>query len=740
MRLPRAIPVVVLLTVAAGMAAAGSPFATARAGEAANAIATRRPALPESADPAIANPIDRLLRPYFESHKFSPTAVVGDRVFARRAFLDVVGVLPTPEEFDVFLRDARPDKRERLVDLLLADRRRYAEHWLSFWNDALRNDYRGTGYIDGGRKQLTGWLFTALAENKRYNQFVRELISPTAESEGFVKGIIWRGVVNASQVPPVQAAQNVSQVFLGINLKCASCHDSFINDWKLADAYGLAGIFSDGKLEMHRCDAPTGEFAPLKFLWPELGPINAEAPRAERLAQLATILTKRENGRFTRTIVNRLWAKLLGRGLIEPTDEMDNAPWNRDVLDWLAEDLADHGFDLKQTLRLILTSRAYQLPSVGGVENAKAEFVFRGPVVKRMTAEQFVDAIGSLTGGWPTPAAVQLAVSATRGERAPPNDLDAKWIWSEPAADRATAGGRIFLRKTFDIDELPTQAPCVITCDNQFTLWVNGKQVASSAEWSKPLGLDLKRHLVRGRNVIAVEAINWPDPETKSGLQVRGDNAAGFVFALQLWTEVTRSVSEGLAEKNPRSRVGLLSSKEVVSDSTWLWRRGHVAGWEKPKFDASAWQPAVELGGVSLGPWNLAASLRAAFDTHGGGTGGVRAALTFADPLQTALGRTNREQVVTDRPKAATTLQALELTNGGTLAAQLTRGAQHWLAAQSSSSRDLIQQLYAAALNREPTASEADTAAELLGQPLTAEAVEDLLWVLAMLPEFQLVY
>ncbi|MBI5758153.1 MAG: DUF1549 domain-containing protein [Planctomycetales bacterium] len=730
----RTILIVSLLTNLPEVVAADETPAAKRPTDPAASIAPRRPVVPESRDPAITNPIDRLLQPYFDSQNFQPPAVVADRVFARRVFLDVIGVLPTPEELEKFLGDQRPDKRERLVDTVLADRQRYAEHWLSFWNDALRNDYRGTGYIDGGRKQITNWLFTALADNKPYDQFTRELISPTPESEGFVKGIIWRGVVNASQVPPMQAAQHVSQVFLGINLKCASCHDSFVNDWKLTDAYGLAGIFADGKLEVHRCDTPTGEFAPLKFLWPELGAIDANAPRAERLSQLATILTKRENGRFTRTIVNRLWARLLGRGLIEPTDEMDNSPWNRDVLNWLAEDFADHGFDLKQALRNILASRAYQLPSVGAAENAKAAFVFRGPVVKRMTSEQFVDAVGSLTGGWPTPAAVQLAVSATRGDNAPPTEIAAKWIWSDPAAARATSGGRIFLRKSFDIDKLPLQAPCVITCDNQFTLFVNGKQVASSTEWSKPLGLDLKRHLVRGRNVIAVEAINWPDPETKSGLQTRGDNAAGLICLLQLRANVdgTLRVSE------PRTRS--VRSTEIVSDSTWLWRRGHIAGWEKPKFDTSAWKPAAELGAASLAPWNLTPSLRAALDTHGGGATGVRASLTFADALQTALGRSNREQVVTDRPKAATTLQTLELTNGNTLATQLTRGAQHWLVANPSSPRDLIQQLYATALGRAPSSNELATATELLGEPLITEGVEDLLWVLAMLPEFQLVY
>ena len=135
----------------------------------------------------------------------------------------------------------------------------YADHWLTFWNDLLRNDYKGTGYIDGGRKQITGWLYTALLTNKPYDQFVAELVNPTPASEGFTKGIIWRGSVNASMTPPMQAAQSVSQVFLGVNLKCAGCHDSFVSDWTLDDAYGLAAVYSDKPLEMVHCDKPTGQ-------------------------------------------------------------------------------------------------------------------------------------------------------------------------------------------------------------------------------------------------------------------------------------------------------------------------------------------------------------------------------------------------------------------------------------------------------------------------------------------------
>src|SRR5215468_7893600 len=167
----------------------------------------------------------------------------------------------------------------------------------------------------------------------------------------------------------MQAAQNVSQVFMGVNLKCASCHDSFINDWQLADAYGLAGIYAEAPLEMVECDRPTGKMAPAKFLYAKLGRVDATAERPARLAQLATLITAHTNGRLSRTIVNRLWQRFMGRGLVEPVDDMDQPSWNADLLDWLAEDLVAHGYDLKHTMAQILTSRAYQLAAVDPAPN-----------------------------------------------------------------------------------------------------------------------------------------------------------------------------------------------------------------------------------------------------------------------------------------------------------------------------------------------------------------------------------
>jgi hypothetical protein len=192
-------------------------------------------------------------------------------------------------------------------------------------------------------------------------------------------------------------------------LKCASCHDSFIDHWKLADAYGLAAVVADAPLAVHRCDKPTGQTAGPKFLFPELGSIDPKAPKAERLAQLARLATGPENGRFARTIANRVWHRLMGRGIVHPVDAMGTEPWSRDLLDYLGTYLADSGYDLKKLIGHIAASAAYQSQAVPVPQDDTGEdFVFHGPRVKRMTAEQFVDAVWQVTRTAPAkPAAAR---------------------------------------------------------------------------------------------------------------------------------------------------------------------------------------------------------------------------------------------------------------------------------------------------------------------------------------------
>ena len=681
-------------------------------------------AVPPSALPALENPIDRFVDAGFAKNQIAWPAPVDDRTYARRVWLDTIGLLPPAAELEAFVAEVGADKRARLVQRLLGDHQRYAEHWLSFWNDLLRNDYKGTGYIDGGRKPITGWLYTALARNRPYNAFVAELVNPGTEAEGFANGITWRGTVNASMVPPMQAAQSVAQVFLGVNLKCASCHDSFINEYTLKDAYGLASIYANGPLEIAECDKPTGHLGQVKFLYEEIGLIDARADAATRKRQLADVITGRANGRLPRTIVNRLWQRFLGYGLVEPVDEMDRPAWSPALMDWLAEDLAAHGYDLKHTMARILTSRAYQLPAVN-VGETEEHFVFRGPAVRRLSAEEFSDAIRTLAAmNYPKADAKLNRDLALQQGRLAVLPLTPQWIWATPGANLKAAPASVVFKRVVTLAAVPTEAWLTIAADNSYAVVINGKNAASASKRSSTGAdiYDVRANLKKGENTIAVTALNFlpdgtsPIPrEAEAGkaepLPADADNSAGLLLYA-------------------RVRAGD-AVMDFVSDASWTAAvaKGMPAA-------------AVELGGVDLAPWRVGAHFLELAASHKDTLPVQRASLVAADPLMAALGRPNREQVMTVRQGTATTLQALELTNGSTLAGLLQQAAEKILAdaPAKTTAATLVTSLYRHALSRPPTPAELVAAEALVGSPASSAGVQDLLWALAMLPEFQLIH
>ena len=657
-------------------------------------------------------PLDRLVDAYFAKNRIAWPMPVDDRTYARRVWIDACGLLPPPAELEAFVAERASDKRARLVARLLAEPQRYAEHWLTFWNDLLRNDYKGPGYTDGGRKQITGWIYTALARNLPYDQFVAQLVNPGADAEGFANGIIWRGAVNASMVPPMQAAQGIAQVFLGVNLKCASCHDSFIDRWKLEDAYGLAAIYASSKMEIHRCDKPVGKTAQASWLFPELGQVDAKASQPERLKQLAALMTHPENGRFTRTIVNRLWHRMMGRGIVHPTDAMQSEPWNHDLLDYLASHLADEKFDLKKTLELIATSAAYQSHAeVLGKDADEHGYHYAGPRAKRLTAEQFVDAVWQITGAAPTRFDAQVVRGRPTAEAVAAMTLSAKWIWGQADAGNAKAGETFVARKKFDLKAAPVRAGGVATADNEFKLYLNGALVASGDNWENPEAIPLETKLKAGANDCVLVAKNGGT----------APNPAGVIF------EARVKFADG-------------TTQTLATDATWEMLKSPPDAKGKFKSAPESGGAVVELANSAL--WNVRVGKQLATQLAQAATTKepmVRASLLKNDFLMRALGRPHREQIVSVRPNELNTLEAIDLNNGQTLATRLEQGASRVLAKQWSNSDGLTLWLYQFALARVPTSAELSLAREVLGEKPSSQGVQDLLWAVLMLPEFQLV-
>ncbi len=671
----------------------------------------RKPALPAAVN-GREHPIDRIVDAYFSQRKIAAPRAAGDGAFLRRASLDITGLLPAAEKLAAFLADRSPDKRARLIRGLLDDRQAYAEHWLTFWNDLLRNDYAGTGYIDGGRKQITGWLYKSLAENKPYDQFVRELIAPGPEAEGFINGIKWRGNVNASQAREIQFAQNVGQVFLGMNLKCASCHDSFIDRWKLDEAYSLAAVYATAPLEVHRCDVPQQKHAVPGWIFPEIGNVKADAPQPERLRQLAALMTAPENGRLARTIANRIWHRLMGHGITHPVDAMDTRPWSEDLLDHLASFLAENGHDLQKLIEHIATSQACQGESVVCDEDvASDKLVFRGPVARRMTAEQFMDAVWQLTATAPAKPDAAVLRGAPKPPAAKPPEtrpLAAKWIWSTAEFRKAAAGEQATFRRVLRLPEKTESAVIGITADNEYKLLVNGKKAAADGDLLTAEVIPLTALLRPGANHLMLVVRN-------AG---QGPNAAALLAEIRIQAG-TESIVTG-------------------TGADWEWSPSLPDARGKMPDDAK-WQKAVEIDSAPVYAAHgarLAAALAGA-NTDGGGL--VRAALVKSNLLMRALGRPNREQVVTTRPATFTTLEAIDLANGELLNGLIEKGAPALAMKHHHDGRSLAAWLFRQALSREPSPAEMESLQPLLESKLDAQGAADLLWTVLMLPDFQLV-
>ncbi|MAE54132.1 MAG: hypothetical protein CMI20_08525 [Opitutae bacterium] len=639
--------------------------------------------------------IDRILDQDLTRRNIPLPIPATDEILVRRAYLDTIGLLPTPEELDSFLTSDSKTKYEELVDQLLDRDISYADHWMTFWNDLLRNDYTGTGFITKGRTQITSWLYQALRENMSYDQMTRELIDAKKNAAGFINGIKWRGTVNASQTRNMQFAQNVSQVFLGINMKCASCHDSFIDRWTLQEAYDLAAVFAEETLELERCDIPTGKMATPRWMFPELGQIDPKASKKDRLRQLAGLMTHPENGRFTRTIVNRIWAKLMGRGIVHPVDAMHTKPWNEDLLDHLAVRFAQEGYDLKNFIRFVMTSHAYRARSDLLSEEPGTDYVYNGPLPKRMSAEQLMDSIWQVTASNPRNANAKVDRSRTNKKAAPsevqkfpwPDSITAKWIWTTEQASK------INLRKEFILTEKPAATGILATCDNAFTLTINGRLVAHSTIWQKPVKMVQRDLFKAGKNIIEVEA------EMFGG-------SKGFIAQLVMQNE---------------------KGVEVI---------GTGPDWEAKVAD-QAWAPAHIEKDYGQAPWGKALHNGDIQDGKTGAEPPVRASLVANDFLMRSLGRPHRDQVVTSRPSSLTTLQAIDLANGEILSNTLRKGAKNL--SRTEVSDDISVWLYLHALGRTPTKDERKTLLAVSQNSPNLQGLEDLLWMVFMQPDFQII-
>jgi hypothetical protein len=335
-----------------------------------------------------------------------PSALSSDFEFLRRVYLDTVGVLPTLEESKDFIDSKDPDKRSKLIDGLLA-RPEFAEVWATRFADLFRTGLLDQGY-KGGRL-MYNWLRKSILEDKPYNQFATELLTASGQLK-FNPTANFYYITEFSE--PENIATNISQVFLGVRLECARCHNHPWEKWTQDDFWGFASFFgrmgikdtyeNDESQVLLKVKGEVIHPKTKKAVAPKYldGPSEVERPDEDIREKLAAWITSPGNPWFPRAITNRMVKHYLGRGVVEPVDDfrVTNPPSNQALIDALAKDFVANGYSLRHTARLILNSRVYQLSSEPNDTNRGDPINYSRYYVKRLMAEQLADSITEVTG------------------------------------------------------------------------------------------------------------------------------------------------------------------------------------------------------------------------------------------------------------------------------------------------------------------------------------------------------
>ncbi len=355
-----------------------------------------------------ANFIDEILLEEWQRLHLAPSPGCSDETFLRRAFIDTVGVLPTPERVRAFLGDTRPDRRERLVEELLSSEA-YVDYWSYKWSDLLL--INGNLLRPDAVAAFYKWVRKNVQENTPWDEMTRQIVLARGES-------LEQGATNfyAIHQDPESLTENTCQAFLGLSIGCAKCHNHPLEKWTNDQYYSMANLYARVRAKGWGGDARNGDGKRTlvvldqgDLIQPSRGkpqppapldaePIDIDSPEDRREA-LADWLTSSKNPYFSRAIANRVWANFMGVGLVESVDDMraSNPASSERLLSALADHLQETNFDLKSLMRLILTSRAYQRSSETTEANAADNRMYCRYMPRRLMAEVLHDAVCQVT-------------------------------------------------------------------------------------------------------------------------------------------------------------------------------------------------------------------------------------------------------------------------------------------------------------------------------------------------------
>ncbi|HTS28233.1 MAG TPA: DUF1549 domain-containing protein [Bryobacteraceae bacterium] len=393
------------------------------------------------------NFIDDLVIAKLESLHIAPSKPADDATFLRRAYLDAAGILPTSEEVENFLADSAPEKRAKVVDRLL-ERDEFVDYWAYKWSDLMLVSTRRLNST--AMWAFYDWIRDSVRTNKPWNQFAREIFLRSGSTRQ-------NGALNyfVLHKDPIDISENATQAFLGQRITCARCHNHPLEKWTQRQYYQMANLFARVGVKNGTVGGENIIFAKASgdVLYPKLAralpptpldgqSIAIDSPEDRRVA-FANWLTSPNNAMFSRTIVNRVWANFMGRGLVDPVDDLraTNPASNEELFAALAKDFVDHGYDVRRLIKLIMNSAAYQLSSEANATNQQDNVYYSKHIVRRLPAEVILDAMSQVSG---SPTAFAGYPAGTRALQLPDTQVKSEFLTSfgRPARNICDAAER----------------------------------------------------------------------------------------------------------------------------------------------------------------------------------------------------------------------------------------------------------------------------------------------------------